>query len=515
MSKNIISLLTGFLIAFIGFSIYWVFQKENRERFPTSKIKQELPEIKNSGKNTSHKKNSSQAQNNKQDNQKILKASYQEHIEEAQKLLENQYYSLASREAAEAIKQLPNQLKAYTILGDVYFQTHETWKIDNLIKRMEKIFPNHPEVLIIKTRQFISLKKYQEVLDLLSEIAEPPAILKFYKAVLLALQNNHKEARELLKSLSKVKVSDDAFEDRINLITESESKKISDFKTVYLEFDELIEPEDPHLFASLAKTLAQNDELDLAREFTDIAIAEDVNYIDGWIIRGYTHLLQKNFIHAENDLRQAYELDPIRPETQYFLALALYEEKKWNEALLFFEKALDYDFEFSEEVRWKLLDIYAAQKKYDKVLKLYQNLLDFNSEPKKFISAVHTAIDLLKKPEAALKFSKLLLEKNKEDQLALNLHAWALISNKKLDEANLILNKTLKLNPKNPRTLLNLGILYEKQGLKEKAKDTFKKSYMVGLDQAEYVNIVNIASGKYNKLLEELKPKESLQNKSN
>ncbi len=517
MSKNIIPILTGMLIAFIGFSIFWVFQKEDSQRFPLLEknisenksqkdSKKVQPQEKNLKKLLENQKNSQETV--KKEIKKTDKDIYQEYITEAKKLLDNKYYSLASRQAAEAIKKNPNQIKAYSILGEIYFQTNELWKIENLITRMESIFPEHPEVLIIKTRQFIAARKYQEVLDLLAGIENPPAVLKYYKAVLLALQNNHKEAKKILKSLSSVEISPDTYNDRINLITGEESQKIGDLKTVYLEFEELVEPEDPHLFASLAKALAQNNEFSLAREFTDIAIAEDINYIDGWLIRGFTHLSQKNYAQAENDLRQSYELDPIRPETQYFLALALLEQKKYKESLIFFEKTLDYDFEFSEEVRWKLLDIYAQQKKYDKVLEFYKNLLTYNSEPKRFISAVHTAVDLLKKPEEALIFSKLLLKKNTKDQTALNIHAWALIANKKLDEAELILNKTLTLNTKNPRTLLNLGILYQKQKKLNKAKETFKKSYTVGLDQPDFVNIVNLASQKYNKLLEVNLPKE-------
>ncbi len=444
--------------------------------------------------------------------------SYLGRIEEAKKLMDHQYFSLATSEIAEAIKEKPDFIEPYLLLAEIYLRTGDVWKLENLLEEMRERFPNDPELTVIKTRQFINARKFADVLSLLNEVEENllPE-LQFYKAVLLSLQNDHEGTKAILKELQKIPVDKKDFvvtEDTIEQKTDEEKyvlapeigNKISKFAIAYEEFETLSEGKNAHLFATLSKILAENNEAVLGREFADTAIKEDVSYIDAWILRGYTELLLENTDSAEEDLRHAYELDPLRPETQYFLALALYEQKKYTEAALFFEKALDYNFEFSAEVRWKLLEIFSIQKKYDQVINLYKQLLDYDADSQKFVSAVHTAVDLLKKPEVALEFSEILIEKNPDDVFALNIHGWALIANTQYVLASQTLEKAKTLAPSNPRTYLNLGLLYEEQSLFDKAKEMYKRCYELGKENPEYLGIVNLAVEKYNQLLEQERP---------
>ena len=60
------------------------------------------------------------------------------------------------------------------------------------------------------------------------------------------------------------------------------------------------------------------------------------------------------------------------------------------------------------------------------------------------------------------------------------MHAWALIANKNFLEAENWLNAAKEIDPKNPRTFLNLGLLAEEQARFEDAKSFYKKSYELG-----------------------------------
>lgn len=442
------------------------------------------------------------------------KTSYLGKIRTAQELMEHDYYSLASIELSQAIEEKPNFIEPYLLLGEVYLRTKDNEKLTNLLEQLNIRFPTNNEVLALQTRKWINEKKFSETLSLLSSLDEVPARLQLYQAILLALQNNHEEARTLLRDLQRVDVKAKDFVLTNDGIVESsqageedflraeEAQKVLDLMVVYEEFDELAESENAHLFAEIAQALAQNNEAFLAQEFADVAIKEDVTYIDAWILRGYSNFLMQQFPEALNDLRYAYELDPIRPEVHYFLALALYENEQYDEAALFFEKALEYDFEFSEEVRWKLLEIFARQQKYDRVLELYKELLTYDTEPEKFASAVHTAVDLMQKPEVALEFTEILMNKNPNDVFSNNIHAWALIANQKYVEAKTILNQTLKLDDQNPRTHLNLGLLAETEDDYQSAQEYYQKAYEFGQDREGYTSIVNLAVNRYNALID-------------
>ncbi len=280
------------------------------------------------------------------------------------------------------------------------------------------------------------------------------------------------------------------------------AEKIKQFVEVYNQFDKIIEGENPHLFAMISKVLAENNEAILAREFANTAIREDIEYVDAWILRGYSNFLLKNFNNALEDLRHAYELNPLRAETHYFLALTLDKTGNEDEAILFFEKSLENDFDFSDRVRWKLVDLFLEKEKYNRVVELYRELLDGESTPDKFINAVHLSIDVLKRPEVALEITEKLFSEKPSDVFTMNMHAWALIANRKFYDAEIILKKAKKIMPENPRTLLNFGLLFEEQNEFSRAKEFYKSAYESGKKKApNFETITNLAAEKHNQLL--------------
>jgi len=352
----------------------------------------------------------------------------------------------------------------------------------------------------------------------------PPELL-FYKGLLLALQNDQETAKSIFKDLEKLpvenkkfKITDKGLKTQHNkkiFISSELAEKVSQLVVTYSEFSNFKDGQNAHLLAMQAKVLSENNEYALAQEFANTAIQEDSSYIDAWIIRGYTYYQQKNYTEALADFRHAYKLDSIRPEIHYFMALSLFENKQYTEAALFFEKSLEFDFEFTEEVQWKLLEIFTTQKKYDKVIEIYKKLLNENTENEKFITAIYTVVDVIKKPEIALEFSQILLDKNPQDLFAINIHAWALIANKQYIKAQTFLEQAIKIDNKNPRTYLNLGLLYEEQGDIETAKKMYKKTYEYGKGSTKnYTSLVNLAVDKFNTLTDSTKKPENNKNQS-
>ncbi len=417
--------------------------------------------------------------------------SYETRLRDGKELLEDEFYSRASLEFGAALRENPDDIEIYKLLAEAHIRAGEFTKLGNLITQIHNKFPDSDLAVILATRQLIEEQKFNEALTILKAKDPLPSELLFYEAMLLALQNDHEGAQEILQTL----------QTKEDISPETKTKATS-FISLYADFSQLSDGKNPHLFTIIAKSLAEYHEATLAHAFADTAIREDITYVDAWIIRGYTAYLKQDYESSLEDLRHAYELDTIRPETHYFLALALLKTNNRPEAAIYLEKSLDHNFAFENDVRWKLIEIYSAQQRYDKALELYQNTVKLDPRPQKFIPAVHTAIDLLKKPEVALNITESLLAKNEDDVLAMNLHAWSLITNQEYEEAEALLESALDKDDENARTYLNLGLLEESQNNLSKAKKYYKKSYELGKEDPTDT-VVNLAAEKYNQLINE------------
>jgi len=432
-------------------------------------------------------------------------------LREAKSLMGNGYFSLATVELQNAIRENPESPEPYRALGEVYLRTQDMTKLQNLIKELGKIFPGDPEIPVLKGRKLIAEQNFQEASTFFRQTKGPLSpSLHFYQAVLAALQNNHAGAQQILSDIASLPVKKDtltpaASEDTASVPPEL-AEKVQGMLDAYETFQDLSEGQNPHLFALLGKVLAEKNEATLAQKFAEVAIKEDVSYIDAWIVRGYANMQMGKIDAALEDLRHAYDLDPLRPQTHYFLALALDKAGKTDEAILFFEKSLEHNFEFSDEVRWKLVDLFSRGGKYDRVVELYRELLNSESEPTEYVRAMHTAIDILKQPEVALEFADRLIKEKPDDAFSLNMHGWALVVNKKFIQAEKDLKEALDLEPENPRTFLNLGLLAEEQAEFEKAKEFYKKSYEMGKTRTDElsVSLTNAAAERYNSLMSKI-----------
>lgn len=447
---------------------------------------------------------------------KIVRKSYIGILNEARELIKNEHFALANIEIKKAIEEKPDLIEPYLVLAEMHIQQEQTSKLQTLITNLKTRFPEAPEILGLETKLFVMKGEFANAQNLLSQKDLIPQ-LRFYKALLVALQNDHHQAETIIRNLEKVPVrtakanlTKEGLEnvssaERAETLSVSLAEKVKEISIIYEEFETLSDGKQPHLLALISKSLSDNNELHFARKFAETAIEEDPQYIDAWILKGYAEYLLQNYPRALLDLKKAYELDTIRAETHYFLALALEKLGQNAEAALFFEKALKNGFEFSVEIQWKLVDLFLKQKKYDQVIQIYKEIIAQNPRPEEFIPVIHNTIDIIRKPEIALEITEQLLKKNENDETALNLHGWALIANKKLDEAEKFLRKAEKLNDENPRTFLNLGLLAEKRQKFSEAIELYRQSYELGKANP-HSPIANTAADRYNQLIEMDKP---------
>jgi tetratricopeptide (TPR) repeat protein len=439
------------------------------------------------------------------------KSSYLGRIREAEHLIEHEYYIEAGIELSLAIEEKPEVLKPFLLLGDIYIRTRNISKLKTLLVDLQQKFPNHPQVHVLAARYLLLHDDFQSVKGLIyAYTGDVPPRLQFYQAALFALQNNHDQAKEILANLKDLevepyalKVGSDGVEESYennNTVPPKLALVVQNMFDRYTEFELLREGKNAHLFALLGKELGNMDETNLVRAFADVAVKEDSSYIDAWILRGYSYFLEKNFELALHDFYQAYRLDSIRPQTHYFLALTLSELGRNNEAISFFEKALEHDFEFSEDVDWKLVELFVKEQHYDRVVEMYRRLLTPDTEEKKISRAIHVLIDKAHRSDVALELTESFIVENFDDVFLLNMYAWALIENDLFEKAEEILEQADNLLPDHPQTYLNFGLLFEAQNDPVDAKAYYKKSYEYGKLTPEFVSLANFAAKKYNAL---------------
>lgn len=460
-----------------------------------------------------------------------VQQSFQGKIREAKELLDHQHYEKASLLLSDAITQRPDLLEPYLLLGQVYTETQQIEKLKNIIEILQKKFPGNDSISLLETRRLLVTKEFQVLMESFTanENSLTPDLM-FYYATLLALQNNHEKAKEIYQQILTYDQEKEAppVEEEVtteavpeeSLVAEEPTQPETPPKTTetfiseqlqtkteallgtYKAFDLVNDGKNPHLFALFSKTLAQYRELHLAKAFAEESLKEDVRYIDAWVLRGYSSLLLGETESALKDLEYANEQAPERSNTHYFLGLAYYEVGRNKEAILYFEKVLQDDFEYGDSLREKLIQLYIEEKEYEKVIGLYGELLLENDNPKDHIPPLQMAIEVINRPEIALEFTKKLIQQNPSDFLSYNFHAWALIANQRFTEAQSALDTALELKPNNPGSYLYLGLLYEEQGKTQQALEAYKKSYEYGADGPE-IGITRLAAEKHNQLLEQ------------
>ncbi len=419
-----------------------------------------------------------------------------------QRLKKDSQYQAAILEAHKLLKKYPENRVGYLVLADLYAGQSMTEKLSKLVDVLAQKFPNEKGVLLWQVKREIQQEDFQGALDLInpllsdktdadSSVADPEVL--YYYGLLKILQNDIEGGKVVMQAL---RTNDE--------VSESIRKQAGEIATIYDNFSEFSDGKNAHFFALLAKSLIDHQEYVLAKKFAENAGKEDANYIDAWILSGVANFKVGDFEAALVDLNLAYDQDPLRPETHFFLAETLQKLRRYTEAALYYEKALENGFEFNDSVTRQLIGIFSRQKKYDKIVQLYERLLQIeDARADEFIPAINVVLNKQKDPQKALDLAQKIYKKFPKNTVTLNLLAWAQMDNNLLEEAQKTLDKAFKLEKNNARTFLNQGFLLEKESELNEAVEWFQKSYQRGKETGESA-ITNLAADKYNELVQKV-----------
>ncbi len=221
-------------------------------------------------------------------------------------------------------------------------------------------------------------------------------------------------------------------------------------RTLQEAYDEFaLFPDSPplHLQTLLARALAQTQECELALPILDQVLREQESYRDAWMVQGYCELTTERADKAVVSFERAYELDPEKPEIQYFLGRTYLAMKDYQKAATFLGYALQNGFSPEKEVRRHLAEAAIALNDAPAAidqLKSLMSLPDADVDVAEKLVAILLATD--KKDEAA-DVARTAVGRWTQNAKAYDLLAWAEIERGNKNDAKPLLEKALQLDP--------------------------------------------------------------------
>ncbi len=223
-------------------------------------------------------------------------------------------------------------------------------------------------------------------------------------------------------------------------------------RTLKAAYDEYaLFPDSPaiHVLALLGRSLAQVQECELALPLLSRVTQQQSDYRDAWIVQGYCELNTERFREALASLERAYQIDPEKPETQYFLARAYIGVGDHGNALTFLQYALQNGFTPEAEVRMSLAQEAVQTGNLTLALEqLDQLTLLQDATPEAFALFVTVSIS---SNQAKAAYQKALQGTTKwpgDASMQVQLGKAALATNRR-DEADAAAKKALEIDPNN------------------------------------------------------------------
>lgn len=228
-------------------------------------------------------------------------------------------------------------------------------------------------------------------------------------------------------------------------------------QSAYDEFAVFPESKPIHLTTLMARTLAQVQECELALPLLIDVLGEQDDYRDAWIVQGYCQLTTERVDDAKKSLERAYQIDPQKPEIQYFLARTFSKLGDHQAAITYLQYAIENGFSPAAEARRLLAAEALATGDAELALKQLEELtLAEGASTEAYADFVAAALSMEKKEEAYAK-AQAAVAAHPDDGSAHALLGWTAVETGRKDEAKTELMKALELDPslKDARARLN------------------------------------------------------------
>ncbi len=215
----------------------------------------------------------------------------------------------------------------------------------------------------------------------------------------------------------------------------------------YEEYDLFEGSPETHRQTLLSRALADVAECELALPILSKVLLEQDDYRDAWIVQGYCQLTTERPDEAKASLERAYQIDPQKPETQYFLARTIAALGDHRAAITYLQYAIENGFRPVAEARRLLAaEAFAAG---DDALALQQlnelTTLD-DATVESFADFVTAALSIGQKEEAYARAQEA-VARHPESALAHDLLGWTALETGRKEEARTELTKAVEIDP--------------------------------------------------------------------
>ena len=333
------------------------------------------------------------------------------------------------RKAADAGGGLPALRK----LAQAQLQRAQHEDLRGTVERMREAGAKEEDLLLIDAILKLRSADIAGVRELVAASAESPH--RSYISALLAIaEGDHRGAQQHL----------------LAVLQGSEPVLRTHAKTLQSAYDEYaLYPESPniHLVTLVARALAQVQECPLAIPLLAQVTAQQDDYRDAWILRGFCDLTTRHPDYALASFEKAYSLDPEKPETQYFLARTYAALGDHRNAVTFLQYALRNGFAPEQEVREVLSREATVLGDVALAMEQYEQLTAFSDAPlEPFKEFVILAVQTGLKDEAVAKAIEA-TEKWPDDARAFDVLGWAYIEAGDKQQARQSLERALAIDP--------------------------------------------------------------------
>ncbi|TSC98731.1 MAG: Uncharacterized protein Greene101449_864 [Candidatus Peregrinibacteria bacterium Greene1014_49] len=324
-------------------------------------------------------------------------------------------------------------LPALRKLAQAQLQRRDIEGVERTLKALRSAGARSEDLLLLESIVALRTGQLVQADEILLNANESPQ--KHYGLALLAIvKGNHPQAQQELQAVTA------GWEPILRSYARS-------LQAAYDEFALFPESTEIHLTTLLSRALAQVHECELALPLLTTVIQIQADYRDAWIIQGYCELTSERTDAAVASLEHAYNLDPSKPEIQYFLARAYSARGERDNAITFLEYSLQNGFQPQAEIHRAIAVEANLSGKIMLALEHFAILLTAPDAPlEDYDGYVKTAIVAGQKEDAYTKAQEA-VTKFPDEALAHELHGLAAMELEKKEEARISFEKALELDP--------------------------------------------------------------------
>lgn len=422
---------------------------------------------------------------NTEDGKVLTPINFDTRISKGDALMASNYYSLAASEYSFAVNLDPKNAMAFSKLGTAYEAMEDYQKAMEVYKKAMEFEPNELNYASQYGESLIQSGNFEAAQGVFDGLKEETQEGKFYGGLLDSFYGRYEDAKKKFEKAKTLKGS-------------ISNEDIDKFIKIFGSFELQEEGQELYLKALLTQGMIDINQFQMAEALALNILGVKSDYRDVWIMLGYTQLKSKSYPDAEESLKQAKKLDSIKPETHYFLAEALYFQKKYPEAVNEYELAILYGFQPETEAYKKIAESQLSLNRYEESLEAYEHLIKINPDSiDVFVRPVWIAITYIGDLQRAFSIAEESVTLFPNEAMSHNLLAWAYMEKNELEKADMEIKTAFSIDPNFAEAHYNAGRLREKQGNIEGAKWEYKKAYELAKAGD---SISALASERYNAL---------------